>query len=1208
MGKKKGDDERTQNLRKDLPVVAHEQTLEQVYESYSIEPEKGMSSAQVHESRAKWGSNRLTPAKQTPMWVLYLLQFTDFFSILLTAGGILCFVAYGLDQSDPSNLYLGVVLCLVVWITATFSFYQQAKSNKIMTGFKNMVPKTSKVIRDGAMTIVDAVELVPGDVVEYQEGDSVPADLRCTFTYNLKVDNSALTGESEAQYRMVELERDGHEEEGEAGAELKKVAAIEATNLMFFSTLVVTGHGRGVVIGTGDNTVMGQIAGLTSESSGVGKPPITREIDRFIFIIAAFAITLGLTFLGVGLGLGVMTVVQALVYAISVIVATVPEGLLATLTVALALTAKRMHSKNVLVKSLTSVETLGCTSVIASDKTGTLTQNRMTVQHCWYDSKNYDVPAPRNAPQFKTELEGPNKDIKGPQGWSRYDPQDTSFKMLHRIATLCNNSQFIVEDKESGGLIDLAAEISKPDFNLLDLGCTGDASESGLIKMTQLVHDVNTYRAMFPKLFEIKFNSTNKWQLSVHDQGPFTAKENPGAAAPPLLVMKGAPEKVIKICTKIMFEGKIVPLTEELLAKFNRSYEELGALGERVLGFAYRELEGYDTKYEFADKPSCNFPTDDLIFAGLFALMDPPREGVLEAVAECKRASIKVFMVTGDHPITAKAIAMQVGIIDKEVEKAGDATVCTGDDIRVIMDLPTEKEQNEAFDKVLSHKQIVFARVTPAHKLLIVENNQRHNEVVAVTGDGVNDAPALKKANVGVSMGISGKDVTKEAAAIILLDDNFASIVSGVEEGRLIFDNLKKSICYTLTSKPPELIPFIIWVAADFPLALSTILILAIDLGTDMIPAISLAYEVKEADIMSKPPRNAETDHLVTMSLLIFTYLHFGVLETCGAMFAFVVAFNDYGYAPGNLLGRGLSWDSKQLICLQTSEGASKQCGFGCDPPENPQAQIEALMLAYPAYAPSILAAGGGDSFNYCEDGCYIPSGSPGAPYDPFLEATAAGFRGFKAGVEAVCARTCAWYRTIRDTAGEGGMDYYLAESQKPDSDLRYVMTAEDKTAFEQACAVDASEFFGFTGRKEADSKSEGPVGGFYWWQFRNNYKPKYKYQAVVLQSAQTAYFTAVVMAKIACVIANKTRKLSIVHQGMMGNRIVIYSIIFEIVIVILIVYAPPLNTVFTTEPLYGAHFFMGLPWALLLLTYDEIRKWHIRTFPGGFADRITFW
>lgn len=1168
--------------RKDIAIVEHELSLEEVYQKHNVRPDQGLSTAQVQELRAKYGYNRLTPAERIPAWLLYVYQYTNFFSILLIAGGILCFIAYGLDQSDASNLYLGIVLEAVVFISSTFSYIQEAKSNAIMQGFKAMVPKRSKAIRDGAAVILDASELVPGDMVEFQEGDQVPADVRVTEAYNLKVDNSSLTGESEALERKPELE----EVHGHSG----KTPAVEATNLLFFSTIITSGHGKGIVVGTGDNTFMGQIAGLTGESgTGDTTPPLIREVNTFIKYVSVIAILLGITFLGVGIGLGVQTVVQALVFCISVIVATVPEGLLVTLTVALALTAKRMHARNMLVKNLQGVETLGCTTVIASDKTGTLTQNRMTVQHCWYDAELHDVPAPRNLPEFKQMMA--NREERGSQGWTKYDPDNSSFHMLHKVATICNNSEFILANNldPAAGLLDLGAEWQKPDFNLLNMGCTGDASESGLLKMVQAVRDAKSYRAAMPKLFEIKFNSTNKWQLSVH-----TDTEAP-AGAPPVLLLKGAPEKVWARCTHILHNGREEPITLEWADKFQAAYNKLGSLGERVLGFAYKNLHGLPHNHPWSETPSCNFPTEGLVFAGLLSLMDPPRLGVPEAVEKCKLASVRVYMVTGDHPITARAIAHDIGILDRDAVETGKGIVCTGDDIRIMEELPEGDVRIAAWDKVLAHEQIVFARVTPAHKLQIVEHNQRHGHIVAVTGDGVNDAPALKRANIGLSMGIAGKDVSKEAADMILMDDNFASIVNGVEEGRLIFDNLKKSIMYTLTSKPPELLPFILWVAARFPLAISTILILAIDLGTDMLPAIMLAYETKESALMLRPPRNANRDHLVDVPLLHFTYLHFGIIQVCAGLFAFMVAMNDWGYPPHVLLGRGIGWSRHPLLCVdRDGDGKVDHCGFGCGEPQNQGSVAAQLRTAYPELAIPT---------EYCADGCFSPP--DGAAWDPFVEFTpGGGFRGFAAGAAAVCGRSCAWYNSLSTET----KNTWLAAAATGTGPLSKILTSKDDDLFQQYCAAPQSELFGFPGRDVADTASKGEIGSSYWWGAAFQAAPNLDYQTNALRASQTAYFVAVVLGKAMTAIVSKTRRLSVFQHGIMNNKLLLGAIAFELCLAVLLAYVPPLNTVFSTMPIPGLHWLLGIPWMLFLFCYDELRKLIIRRSNGGYFDKLLFW
>mmetsp|Transcript_12653 Transcript_12653/g.39933 ORF Transcript_12653/g.39933 Transcript_12653/m.39933 type:complete len:1028 (-) Transcript_12653:686-3769(-) len=878
--KAKKDAARSEALRKDIDFTEHTWEAQKMYDHFGTSYDKGLTSAKVLENRGKYGPNCLTPPPSTPAWIKFLMQFANFFSMLLLGGGALCFIGYALDQSDPTNLYLGVVLVVVVFITSTFSYIQESKSDKIMEGFKNMIPKKCKVIRDGAEMVIDAIDLVPGDIVNLGDGDQVPADIRIMTSNELKVDNSSLTGESEAQERGPDLNLDSD------GNPITQ--PLEAANLVFYTTIVQAGQARGCVVGSGDRTVMGQIAGLATETTNEDSP-IAKEIKKFITLISAVAITLGVVFFIIGVVIGT-PIIKNVVFAIGIIVANVPEGLLATVTVSLALTAKRMHAKNVLVKNLEAVETLGSTTVIASDKTGTLTQNRMTVQHCWYDGAIHCTPAAKNTSDL-ARLLGMES---GAEPW--YNVNDASFKKLQMVGTLCNNADFLTADIEDPSKnVDLDKAMKDPNFNLLSLDCTSDASEAGLAKSMHPIRSVREYRLKCPKLFEIKFNSTNKWQLSIHKSEDSDS---------PVLVMKGAPERVILKCKYYLDNGVQKPIDDAWMATYNTAYEGLGSLGERVLGFAFKDMpESSDFVYKA--KPSPNFETDGLTFAGLFSLIDPPREGVPEAVAKCKRARIKVFMVTGDHAITAQAIAKSIGIIDEEKWNAGKATVVNGDTIRDWMDITDKEEQMAKWDAALSHEQIVWARVSPAHKLLIVENAQRRGEIVAVTGDGVNDAPALKKGDIGVAMGIAGKDVSKEAADMILMDDNFASIVNGVEEGRLIFDNLKKSIAYTLTSNIPEIGPFLCFIVVQLPLPLSTVLILCVDLGTDMVPAISLAYEKKESDIMDRPPRNAATDRLVNRRLISFAYGQIGVMQALAGFYTYMVVLNDFGYPPPHPPRRG---------------------------------------------------------------------------------------------------------------------------------------------------------------------------------------------------------------------------------------------------------------------------------------------------------------
>jgi len=586
---------------------------------------------------------------------------------------------------------------------------------------------------------------------------------------------------------------------------------------------------------------------------------------------------------------------EAVIFLIGIIVANVPEGLLATVTVCLTLTAKKMAAKNCLVKHLEAVETLGSTSVICSDKTGTLTQNRMTVAHMWFDNTIIEADT--------TEDQSGVAHDKGSQTW----------QALARIGALCNRAEF------------RAGEEEKPVYKRM---CNGDASETAILKFIELSFaPVMDYRSQHKKVSEIPFNSTNKYQVSIHEQS--------GDDQRYVLVMKGAPERILDRCTTILLNGKEEPLDEGMREAFNSAYLELGGLGERVLGFChyYLPVDRYPRGYEFiADDPP-NFPLEKLCFVGLISMIDPPRAAVPDAVSKCRSAGIKVIMVTGDHPITAKAIAKGVGIISEGTETVEDiaqrlnipvSEVNKKDAKACVMHGMELKDlSSDELDELLKHHtEIVFARTSPQQKLVIVEGCQRLGAIVAVTGDGVNDSPALKKADIGVAMGIAGSDVSKQAADMILLDDNFASIVTGVEEGRLIFDNLKKSIAYTLTSNIPEISPFLMFILLAIPLPLGTITILCIDLGTDLVPAISLAYEKAETDIMKRKPRDPIRDKLVNQRLISLAYGMIGMIQAAAGFFTYFVIMGESGFRPSHLIGLRKDWDNRDNNNVQDSYGS----------------------------------------------------------------------------------------------------------------------------------------------------------------------------------------------------------------------------------------------------------------------------------------------
>eukprot|EP00741_Cyanophora_paradoxa_P011220 tig00020554_g10840.t1 len=771
----------------DYDVEEHKITIRELAQSLQtdLNAEKpadstGLSSQEARIRLEKNGKNKLSPPPGKPEWQKYLLQYTNKFMILLMIAGALCFIAYGIDPAESINVILGAVLFAIVVAMCSISYWQERKAGSVMDSFKNMLPPSCLVVRDGQQTKVAAEDLVVGDVVVVKAGDKVPADIRILHADDLKVDNSSLTGESDPQSRSPDCTDEN---------------PMETKNLAFYSTLVLNGQGKGVVIRCGDETLIGKIANLATGTENV-KTTLEIEIEHFVHFIGILALCMGIVFFVVSVAVQSRNaddkkkvIITAIINTIGIVVANVPEGLPATVTLCLTIAARKMASKNVFVKRLECVETLGSTTCIASDKTGTLTQNRMTAAHLMYDHEIYSA------------------DTKLSHGC--FDRSHPTGSALLRIAANCNRADY---DRGVEG------NMERP---IGERVVIGDASESALLRLADSLEDIEQQRARAPKRFEVPFNSTNKWALSVHKLE---------GQADMLLMLKGAPERVFDRCSHVMVNGERRGIDGAERAKFEESYETLGSMGERVLGFAQATLpaDQFPEFYSF-DAERMNFPTEGLTFVGLISLIDPPRESVPGAIEKCKHAGIRgaeAGELAKARGCDAKA-ALRLAECEAVVVKGGD--------------IPAFDE--EMWDLVLAKRQVVFARTSPQQKLQIVEALQARGEVVAVTGDGVNDSPALKRADVGCAMGICGSDVSKEAADIILMDDSFGSIVAGIEEGRTIFDNLKKSIAYTLTHLGPEILPFLVAIAGNVPAMLASILILFIDLLTEMVPASSLAYE-----------------------------------------------------------------------------------------------------------------------------------------------------------------------------------------------------------------------------------------------------------------------------------------------------------------------------------------------------------------------------
>lgn len=917
---KKNNQNHLDEFKKECSFNCHEIPLSQLLDQLQTDPVNGLTQEQAQEILLRDGPNQLTEVADISKWVKFCKNIFGGFASLLWVGAFLCFFVYSIQLStteaaSPDNLYLGMVLIFVVVITGIFSYYQETKSDQIMDSFKNLVPQFATVIRSGVKRKIPVHEVAVGDLVEVSYGDRIPADIRVIRASQFKVDNSSLTGESRPQTRTVEQT---HEE------------PLETKNLAFMSTNCVEGKGMGIVVATGDRSVMGRIAGLTSRIN-LTQTPMAQEIEHFIQVITTVACATGGIFFILSFMLG-YNWLESLIFLIGIIVANVPEGLLPTVCVALTLTAKRMARKNCLVKNLEAVETLGSTSTICSDKTGTLTQNRMTVSHLWLDNHVVDGDnfcasdqVSENGAANEDDNEDKDADSRGGAGVGllfdqagriAVDKNSYSWKKLSRCACLCSRSEFIGDHHQ---------------LPILKRACNSDASEAAILKCMEInVGNVMKVRKKFPKVAEIAFNSTNKYHVTIHE---LAEGDDDFRKCDYVLCMKGAPEKVLEMCSSILINGQDVQKDAHWCKLFNAAYMDFGSMGERVIGMCDLPLprSKFPKGFNF-NSETVNFPLDGVRFLGLMSMIDPPRAAVPDAVAKCRSAGIKIIMITGDHPITAKAIARSVGIISDTSETADEiasrlelnvediardqakAIVVHGQQLRTM--------SNEKLEDILAnHDEIVFARTSPQQKLIIVEGCQRLGHIVAVTGDGVNDSPALKKADIGISMGITGSDVTKQAADMILLDDNFASIVTGIEEGRIIFDNLKKSIAYTLASNVPELAPFLMFIIFGIPQALGTVTILCIDLGTDVLPAISLAYEKAESDIMKRKPRCIKTDNLVNSRLIAFSYWQIGVMQAAAGFFVYAVIMMESGFWVSRLISIRVYWESKAINDLEDSYG-----------------------------------------------------------------------------------------------------------------------------------------------------------------------------------------------------------------------------------------------------------------------------------------------
>jgi magnesium-transporting ATPase (P-type) len=794
---------------------------------------RGLVEDEAFRRLRSYGRNVLPTKVGRPIYFRFLDQFTSLFAIMLEVAAVLVFIAAMLSTgaSRQDNINVTIAILGVVLLNATIGFFQEYRAEKATEALQKLVPANAKVVREGEVTIVPAAELVPGDLIQLEEGDSISADARLIRQYEMSTINIALTGESDAVRKTADpiLE--------------ENLATINMPNLVFMGTSVASGTGQAVVFATGLETEFGKIFKLTAGVSEE-KSPLQREIDLMARTVSIIAVICGVLLFFMGKTLG-LTWVGALLFALGVMVALVPEGLPATLSVALAIGVQRMAKVHALIKNLSGVETLGCTAVICTDKTGTLTKAEMTVKEIYAGDTMVEVTGAGYEPLGDF--------VVGDTTLSKADAR-RRLEPLLRAMTFCNDARVLPPKDDQGWRV------------------IGDPTEGCLLVAADKAgFDLTAELMERPKIYELPFESARKRMSVVHVEGD-------GQKA----FVKGAPSETIPRCAHVRVDGRVVPMSAELRREILARNDEMSRQALRVLAVAERALPSELSDY------SPDTVESDLTFLGLVGMIDPPRPEVSAAVHEALGAGIRIIMVTGDYGLTAEAIARRVGIVRGD----RDVRVVTGVDLRDMTadDLKTELAEPQ---------DVIFARVTPEHKMEIVSALKEMGQIVAVTGDGVNDAPALKKADIGVAMGLSGTDVSREAAIMILLDDSFASIVKAIEQGRGVYANVKKMVTYIFSHNMAELFPFIFATLSGVALVpLGALQVLAIDLGSDVLPGLALGTEHPEPGVMREKPR-APSDRLLSRAT-IWRVVYIGAIQSVFAVAGFLYVLLSHGWEWGD--------------------------------------------------------------------------------------------------------------------------------------------------------------------------------------------------------------------------------------------------------------------------------------------------------------------
>jgi P-type Ca2+ transporter type 2C len=800
----------------------HASSIEETFESLKSDP-KGITHSEADRRQEEFGPNEFKRGQETTWFDLLLHQLINPLVAVLILAAIVAFLAGEIIDT--------IVIAVVIMINTAIGFFQEYQAENAIEALRSRAAPKAEVLRVDAQGKsqefqIDTADVVPGDVILVDSGDRVSADARLFEAANLEVNEAMLTGESLPVSKNTGLlESD--------------LSVADRTNLIYSGTIVTEGRGKAVVFAIGQNTQMGEIATLIQETEKA-ESPLQIQTLTLSKTLSLLAVGAGLAVLLMGYLRGV-ELEDLFLFAIATVVSVIPEGLPAVMTVTLAVGVNRMAKRNAIIRKLPAVDTLGATTVICSDKTGTLTTNQMTVREIYVSDREIHVTGGGYVPEGNFEVNEQNIQVE----------EDESLKQALRIGSLCNDSR-------------LAREEGKNDTqNWL---IRGDPTEGALIVAARKAGiEKGLLEKEMPRIDEIPFSSDRKYMVTFHDHPK-------GEVA---VYMKGAPETILKYCAKTLEDGEEVKLDQARLEKIHQVNEEMGGRALRVLGTAYQVVEKQDI---VSVKDRFEEAQVDMIFAGLMGMLDPARPEAAEAIERCQNAGIKVLMVTGDQRITAEAIARNVGVL-----KDGD-NVYNGSDV--------EDMSEENLDEVIMQTS-VFARVSPAHKQRIVASLQRQGQVVAMTGDGVNDAPALKAAEIGVAMGITGTDVTKETAEMVLTDDNFASIVNAVEEGRIVFQNVRKVVKFLISTNAGEILTILgaIWLLPIGQLIFTPVQILWVNLVTDGILDITIALEPKEGDVMNEEPRHPQT-RIISRDMMV-NVLVVAVVMAVGTLWVYLNTVDD---------------------------------------------------------------------------------------------------------------------------------------------------------------------------------------------------------------------------------------------------------------------------------------------------------------------------